>query len=736
MDLPRDAHLTREPTTDIPRDAHLTREPTTDITRDAADHLADLAARLHTRGHPAPAVAEFILRLALCLLAEPDPEPARQLPLARRFAGMLRPGRPGAELFLRARPLPLTPGELADLHTIPWQHVEPVLLGSLFERSLDPRERHRRGAHYTDPAAILRILEPVLLAPLRRELAQARAEVRTLLVARAPDPARPHHRFLARLRRVRVLDPACGAGNFLYLALRHLLDLEHTAIAWAANILALPPSPPRLGPQLVRGLERDPRAAALARAVVSLADLQWRRAHGLPPRPAAVAVECRDALLDGQHSPPRPALWPAAEFIVGNPPFLGGKKLRAVLGDDYVNTLFAAWSGQVPRGADLSAYWHERARAQIAGRQSRRAALLATQGIRAGANLRVLRRIERSGAIFLAWSDLPWQVDGAAVRVSLVGQDDGSDPMRLLDGRPVAEIHADLRAGSDPRAPRRLRENLGLAFMGDTKGGPFELAPADAARMLATAGNHAVVRPWVNGRDITGRPRGMHIIDFDGHTRTTAARHTAPFAHITAAVRPLRARSRSTAAAWWLHERPRPEMRAAIADLPRYLVTPTASRHRLFTWLTPPTLPDHQLIVIARADAYTFGVLHARPHELWSLRMCSRLGVGNDPRYTPTTTFETFPFPWPLAHTDLDPAQQHHHQTIAAAADALDLARREHLAADPRRTLTGLYNLRPDWLAAAHQRLDHAVLAAYGHSPTIRDDDLLAALLAENHRRP
>ena len=190
---------------------------------------------------------------------------------------------------------------------------------------------------------------------------------------------------------------------------------------------------------------------------------------------------------------------------------------------------------------------HERARAQIAGRQSRRAALLATQGIRAGANLRVLQRIERSGAIFLAWSDLPWQVDGAAVRVSLVGQDDGSDPIRLLDGRPVAEIHADLRAGSDPRAPRRLRENLGLAFMGDTKGGPFELAPADAARMLATAGNHAVVRPWVNGRDITGRPRGMHIIDFDGHTRTTAARHTAPFAHITAAVRPLRARSRSTA---------------------------------------------------------------------------------------------------------------------------------------------------------------------------------------------
>ena len=310
----------------------------------------------------------------------------------------------------------------------------------------------------------------------------------------------------------------------------------------------------------------------------------------------------------------------------------------------------------------------------------------------------------------------------------------------------------------------------GLAFMGDTKGGRFELAPADAARMLATAGNHAVVRPWVNGRDITGSSRGMHIIDFDGHTRTTAARHTAPFAHITAAVRPLRARSRSTAAAWWLHERPRTEMRAAIADLPRYLVTPTASRHRLFTWLTPPTLPDHQLIVIARADAYTFGVLHARPHELWSLRMCSRLGVGNDPRYTPTTTFETFPFPAGMTPADTaagapeGPAAE----AIATAARRLDelrsnwlnpadwvdwvitpeeeaagfpkrpVARPGHEAELKKRTLTNLYNQRPAWLANAHAALDAAVASAYGwadYSPAMADDEILRRLLQLNQAR-
>lgn len=707
---------------------------TTDATVAALTTLAELATRLHARGHAPAHIQAFLLRLTLCLLD--DPAATQSLPLRVRFAGMLRPGRPGAELFLRTRPLPLAAGDLHELRTIAWPDVLPTILGTLFEASLHPHERHRLGAHFTDPAAILDILEPVLLAPLRRELAETRTEVLTLRAARAPDPALPHRRFLARLRAVRVLDPACGAGNFLDLALRALLDLEHDAITWAHEFLALPQTPPALGPQLLRGLERDPTAAALARAVVMLADHQWRRAHGHSPHPRPAAIATADAILDRSGTIPRPTAWPAAEFIVGNPPFLGGKKLRAVLGDDYVDSLLTAWSGQVPRGADLSAYWHEHARAQIAQKRCRRAALLATQGIRAGANLRVLERIKHSGDIFLAWSDLPWQVDGAAVRVSLVGQDDGSETDRRLDGHPVAEIQADLRAG--PRhQPKRLHENLRVAFMGDTKGGPFELTPAAAARMLATAGNRKVVRPWVNGRDLTGHHRGMFIIDFDGRSHAAAARHREPFAHIETLVKPLRARSRSTAAAWWLHERPRPEMRAAIAKLPRYLVTPTASRHRIFTWLTPPTLPDHQLIVIARDDAYTLGVLHSRPHELWSLRMGSRLGVGNDPRYTPTTIFETFPFPWPLDRpiADLDVAERHHHDSIAAAAHSLDLARQRWLSADPRRTFTALYNLRPAWLRAAHHTLDHAVLAAYGWRPEASEDELLAALLALNHRR-
>lgn len=755
----RTAHTHNAPRrriTEIPPrdDVLLPMIPVDDATKAAARALSQLAARLHARGHAPATVAAFLLRLALCLLD--DPAATAQSSLHRRFAAMLRPGRPGAALFLRARPLPLPADELRELCTFPWSSVEPALLGTLFEHALHPRERHRLGAHYTQPADILRILEPALLAPLRRESADARTEVLRLLTTGATDPAAPHRAFLARLHAIRVLDPACGAGNFLYLALRALLDLEHAAIAWAHPILALPITPPTLGPQLLRGLELDPTSAALARASISLTDHHWRQAHGHPPRPAAVNIHCTDALLDLRDPDrPRKTPWPAAEFIVGNPPFLGGKKLRATLGDAYVNTLYKIYAPEVPRGADLSAYWHERARAEIAdhteiadhadhtviadhaNKRRPRAALLATQGIRAGANLRVLEHIKRTGDIFLAWSDLPWTLDGAAVRVSLIGQDDGSETTRLLDDRPVATIHADLRAGPAPHAPHRLRENHGLAFMGDTKGGPFDLTPADAARMLATASNRAVIRPWVNGRDITGHPRGMHIIDFDGRSHAAAARHREPFAHVTAHVKPLRARSRTTAASWWLHERPRPELRAAIAKLQRYLVTPTASRHRIFTWLSPPTLPDHQLIVIARADAYTLGVLQSHPHELWSLRTCSRLGVGNDPRYTPTTTFETYPFPWPLdlPQAALTPAQQSHHASISAAAEALHHARQHWLRSAPRRTFTSLYNQRPPWLAAAHRTLDHAVLAAYDYPRTLGDDPLLAALLAENHRR-
>jgi type II restriction/modification system DNA methylase subunit YeeA len=447
-----------------------------------------------------------------------------------------------------------------------------------------------------------------------------------------------------------------------------------------------------------------------------------------------------DALLDlSDPANPREAEWPAAEFIVGNPPFLGGKLLRTGLGDAYVDTLFGVFNGRVPREADFVAYWHEKARAMIAAGKVRRAGLLATQGIRGGANQRVLIRIKETGDIFLAYADEPWVLAGANVHISFVGQDDGSDSERTLDGHTVAEINADLTSGLDLTKAHRLQENLGISFMGDTKGGPFEIAADAAARMLARPNpdgrsNQDVLRPWVNGLDLTRRPRGLWIIDFGvGMSEADAALYEAPFEYIRRVVKPQRIGNNRAAYAerWWLHVEPRSGMRSALGGLSRYIATPNLTKHRLFVWLPAGTLPDHQVIVFARDDAYTLGVLHSRVHEKWALAQGTQLETR--PRYTPTTCFETFPFPRP---TD------EQREAIAATARRLVELRDGWLnppGLEPdelaKRTLTNLYNARPTWLAQAHERLDAAVFAAYGWPSDLLDDDILARLLELNLAR-
>ena len=406
--------------------------------------------------------------------------------------------------------------------------------------------------------------------------------------------------------------------------------------------------------------------------------------------------------------------------------------------------------------------------------------LLATNSIRGGANRRVLRRVKQSGDIFMAWSDQEWiagNPDRAAVRVAIVAQDDGTEAARTLDGNPVAEIHADLSGAAggatDVTRAQRLAENSGVAFMGDTKGGAFDISGDTARSMLSEPNvngrpNSDVVVPWVNGLDITRRPRDMFIIDFGFEmSEDAASRYEAPFAHISEHA-PVRKANRREAYArnWWRHVEPRPAMLAALASLPRFIATPTVAKYRLFVWLSAPTLPDHQLIVISRDDDYAFGVLHSRAHERWSLRMGTSLE--DRPRYTPTSTFETFPFPWPLNTPDaaLTAEQRAHRDAIGAAAWALDEARRRWLnppewvrqepdvlpSLPPRlvpvdaeaakqlakRTLTNLYNARPAWLANLHRDLDAAAFAAYGwpQPPDAVDDEtMLARLVALNLER-
>ena len=573
---------------------------------------------------------------------------------------------------------------------------------------------------------------------------------------------------------MRVLDPACGSGNFLYVTLRLLKDLEHEAIRWGAERLRITGEFPQVGPHNVLGIETNAYAKELAGVAIWIGHIQWMLDHGygFPHDPVLQPldnIERRDAIVayDNERVP-IPATWPEAEFIVGNPPFLGTKLMRQSLGDAYVDDVFLAWKGQVARESDLACYWHEEARRQIVAGHTSRAGLLATNSIRGGANRLVLNGIKKSGDIFLAWSDEPWVVDGAAVRVSIVGQDDGSQEQRELDGKLVDAINSDLTAGLDLTQARILLENQGVSFMGDTKGGAFDIRGEVARGMLSLPANvngrtnADVVVPWVNGMDITRRSRGMFIIDFDADTsESDAAAYEAPFEYLREHVHPIRATNKRELYRdpWWVHLRPRPAMRTELAQRSRFIVTPRVAKHRLFAWFSSPTLPDSATIAIARDDDYTFGVLHSRAHELWSLRVGTWLGVGNDPRYTPTTTFETFPFPWPINTPDatLTSEQRRHRDAIGEAARALDEARRrwlnppEWVREEPdvlpslparllpvdedaakqlrKRTLTNLYNARPTWLANLHATLDAAVFAAYGWPETLYDGALLERLL-------
>ncbi len=341
-----------------------------------------------------------------------------------------------------------------------------------------------------------------------------------------------------------------------------------------------------------------------------------------------------------------------------------------------------------------------------------------------------------------------------------------------LNGEAVDLINSNLSTGVDLTAALTLRENHGISLMGDTKVGPFDLSGEEARQMLLLPTNvngkpnSDVVVPWVNGMDLTRRSRDMFIIDFGLDTpEADAAAYEAPFEYVLAHVYPQRSKNRREAyrERWWLHAEPRPALRKLIASLSRCIVTPTLSKHRVFAWLAAPTLPDHQLIAIARDDDYAFGVLHSRVHELWSLRMGTSLE--DRPRYTPTTTFETFPFPWPLNTPDeaLTPKQRRHRDAIGGAARELDEKRRlwlnppEWVREEPdvilslpprllpvnehaeqqlnERTLNDLYNERPTWLDNLHANLDAAVCVAYGWPTDIGDEAILERLLSLNLKR-
>jgi hypothetical protein len=720
-------------------------------------------------------------------------------------------------LFDEATVFALQPEEiqtLTDAARADWSHVEPSIMGTLFERALDEDQRAALGAHYTHPDDIKLLVEPVLMAPLRRDWQALKKEL--LGDYRKGKKGSTWMRnalqgFVDELGQVTVLDPACGSGNFLYVSLQLLLGLEKEVVTFAARFeLTLQPA---VGVHQLRAIELNPYAFELAQVSVQIGYLQWRRANGYRLDQSPVlqnldGFENADALMRevfkrrpkdlqeaqaGEHGVETDTkayiekVWPDCKAIVGNPPFLGGKMLRRNLGDAYVDELFTVFKGRVPAEADLCCYWFEKARAHIEDSKCRRAGLLATQGIRGKPNREVLSRIRESGDIFFAESDREWFLQGANVHVSMVGFDDGSESKRILNGNPVKEIAANLSAQSSANEVNLLSDNQYVSFMGITPAGNFE-APFEAACGLLTRANpngrpsSDVLRPYLNGRDLNQRSREQFTVDFHGQaTEADAAGFEEPFALIQQQVKPERLKNRREVYAkkWWQYAESRPAMRVSFSGHARYLATCMVAKHRLFVWLPMESLPANVVIVFARSDDYFFGVLHSRFHEIWALEMGTQLETR--PRYTPTTCFETFPFPVPT------PEQ---HEAIAAAAKELSELRENWLnpegwtreeilefpateggpwdryldrnsvkpsragvrigtARYPRRvpvdaahaaqlkdrTLTKLYNARPPWLDLAHKKLDAAVAAAYAWPPDLPEPEILTRLLALNLAR-
>jgi type II restriction/modification system DNA methylase subunit YeeA len=767
------------------------------VTEEAAARFGALAAGLHSRGVDPQRAAHFLVQLLFCLFAEdvgllprglftdlltlgarrPElfPGQVEALLTAMRDGGVFgvaEIARFNGGLFAEIGVEPLTAGELKELReaaSLDWGSVEPAIFGTLFERSLDPGKRAQLGAHYTGRADIERVVEPVLMAPMRRRWEEVREEAdrrKAAWDAATTPQTRANRRaafagtlagFGEELAAIRVLDPACGSGNFLYVALAKLLDLEKAVAVYGATN-GLPMGLPQVGPRQLAGLEINAYARELAQVVVWIGYLQWMIGNGFGGRRDPVlepleTIRLQDALIDrSDPDHPREAVWPEADVIIGNPPFLGDKKMRGELGNDSVEALWRVYRGRVPSGADLVCYFFERTRAEIEAGRVDRAGLLATQAIRMGASRRILERIKQSGDIFLAWDDEPWTVNGAQVRISIVGFDNGSEKDRFHDGQSVQNINADLTTATDVTTARALPENSGVAFFGDCKGGPFDvpIALAEGWLQLPTnpngRPNSDVVKRRINGQGVMQGNSESWIVDFGpSATEGEAALYEAPFEYVLKNVAPIRALNRDVHLRryWWLHQRPRPEMRAAVEHLSRFLVTPTVAKHRVFAWVGRDVIPDHKLVVFARQDDYFFGAMQSRAHVIWSLRTASRHGVGNDPVYNIGSCFETFPLPWSPGQEPWDDPRLH---AIAEAARELDERRRAWL--DPEganeaelktRTLTNLYNARPTWLANLHAALDRAVWDAYGwddSNPALTEEDaILGQLLALNAER-
>ena len=830
------------------------------VTRQVAGHLAELGKSFEGQGHPSETVARFLMRCLFAMFAED----VRLIP-ENSFRDLLTDlrGRPqdaqdmltglfhemdtgGMSHVLRKRIPRFNGGLFADADALPlnevqlhlliqaaqcdWKAVEPAIFGTLLERALDTRQRHKLGAHYTPRAYVERLVTPVVMEPLRRDWQAVQAAALHLARQGKEDEARAElQSFHRRLCEIRVLDPACGSGNFLYVALELMKRLEGEVTALLAELgeeqTALQLAGHTVDPHQFLGIEVNPWAAAVAELVLWIGYLQWHfRTHGSasPAEPVLKDfhnIENRDAVLDwddrrprldaegqpvtrwdgittiphpvtGEAVPdpqarvqvwdyvkPRPATWPEADFIVGNPPFIGNKRMRDALGDGYTEAIRKAYP-RVPDSADFVMFWWEKAalaaRALKGGRGCRRFGMITTNSISMTFNRKVLDAHLNDpktplGLVF-AIPDHPWvdSGDGAAVRIAMTGGEKGRITGRLLsvaaetrtdegsEGRDVTFteksgiIQSDLSIGADIVGSMPLASNSSLGYMGII---PVGLGFVITRNQLAGWGYGdsnppPVVRSYMNGSNLIDGRTDRLIIDFFGLSLEEARKdYPKLLQHVMDTVKPVRDEvdRKGHRENWWIFGEARHGMRNALSGLPRYIATVETAKFRTFSFVSAQVLPDQKLRVVASSDALFLSVLSSKFHLAWASATGGTLE--DRPVYNHSTCFDPFPFPDPTE------AQK---TTLRALGEELDAHRKDRQKTHPKLTLTAMYNVLEKLRARdpiegkdrevyeqgligilkdIHDRIDTAVAAAYGWPADLTEDDILHRLVALNRTR-
>lgn len=826
------------------------------ITREIAGHLANLAKSLEADGHAPEVVSGFLMRCLFTMFSEDTgllpngsftqlltshrDDPAFFVASMEQLWDVMNKG--GQSLQLREKLLQFNGGLFADNTALTlnsqqldfliqaakadWTYVEPAIFGTLLERALDPVERHKLGAHYTPREYVERLVLPTIIDPLRQDWANTEVAATRLEDNDDHDGAvELVTNFLSQLCQIKVLDPACGTGNFLYVTLEHLKRLEGEVLD-ALNVMGATQTSFEMrgitvDPHQLLGLEINPRAVAIADIVLWIGYLQWHfRTHGnvTPPEPVLRNfhnIQHRDALMEwdsvepvlneagkpvthwdgrtktihpvtGKEVPdgtaqtpevryitPSRASWPEADFIVGNPPFIGSSLMRQDLGHGYTDAVRQTYS-ELPKSCDFVMYWWHKAAELARQDQVRQFGFIATNSLQQTFNRRVVElhfTAKKPLSIIWAIPDHPWVDDGADVRISMTvgrsGEHEGllnvvvdeqpsdSGASRVEFFRQRGKLHSNLAIGANVAASVQLGANSNISCAGVKLHGPGFIVTEQQSHTLGLGtvpdlDQH--IRQYRNGRDLAQSSRGVRVIDLFGlSAEEVRNKFPAVYQHLVDHVKPERDhnRDKDIRENWWLHGRPRPEWRSQSNGLPRYITTIETTKHRVFQFLDQDILPDNKLVNIALDDAFYLGVLSSRLHLTWVSpdALGSRLGVGNDPVYVKTKCLETFPFP------DATDAQQ---DTIRKLAEQLDQHRKRQQELHPKLKLTDMYNVLEklrsgealtveekethEWglvsvLKDFHDELDAAVADAYGWPVDLTDDEILEKLVALNAER-